>query len=313
AVATLPTIHLSDALGVSPTDTAALATNFSALDILGGAVLLADGNHAVSIPNVWANVAGTGKTTDTQLYIQQGKSGNCGTPGNAPTTNSQLTGYLGFDQMNSPSINLGVANMKTGIGTGKFSVSIAPAQGQLLGQPPISCGLGTSASPSTFSVGVTSALSSAQLTTQLPVSGQVTIAGLGVVNLNLTVDTSISTTVLPNSSTANLSLPPNDVTPVSTGSTIQLDPTTASSVYDSVSTATVLGVPVPLTNSLLLPTLNSILAAVQSTFVVKSVYPLTYNVNSMITAPISKLLGIRIGGADVYAVNATCNRPYLAG
>lgn len=308
----LPTISLANLLHVSPTDTAALATSFDVLDLVAGSVLLADGSHAVSIPNVWAGVAGTGFTSDVQLFIQQGASTACGAPNVASADNSQFSGYVAFDKMNSPSINIGVANMKTGVGTGRLTVSIATAHGLLVTPPAIVCGNGTTANPSTFSVQVSSALSSVQLATQLPVSGSVTILGLGVVNLNLVVDVSVSTTRPSGSTTANLSIPPNDTTPVSTGSSIVLDPTTASITIDPSSSATVLGLPISLTNSLLVPTLNLIMSGVQSTFVQKTVNPLAANLNTLVDGPISKLLGIEVGGADVYGIRAIC-KPGLAG
>jgi hypothetical protein len=312
--ATLPVISLSNLLHVSPTDTAALATKFNVLDLIAGSILLADGNHALEIPNVWANVAGTGETSDTQLYVIQGASMACGAPNSsqASADNSQLNGYLGFDHMNSPSINIGVANFKTGVGTGHFTVSLATAHGQLIAPPPVVCGNGTAANPSTFSVQVSSSLSSLSLVTNLPVSGSVTILGLGVVNLNLIVDAAIGTTNPGGSSTANLSVPPNDTTPVSTGSSILLDPATANVSIDPTSTATVLGLPISITNSLLIPTINAILAGVQSTFIEKTVDPLAANLNTMVTQPIADLLGIRIGGADVYGMKTPC-KPMLAG
>lgn len=309
---TLPTISLSNLLHVSPTDTAALATSFDVLDIVAGSVLLADGNHAVSIPNVWANVAGTGFTSDAQLYAIQGASTACGAPNVTFADNSQLTGYVAFDKMNSPSINIGIANMKTGVGTGRLTVNIATAHGQLIAPPPIFCGNGTTQNPSTFSVQVNANLSTVQLATQLPVTGTVTILGLGVVNLNLVVDVSVSTTRPSGSTTANIAIPPNDTTPVSTGSSILLDPTSPSITLDPSSSATVLGLPISLLNSLLVPTLNSIISGVQATFVEKTVEPLAANLNALVDGPIAKLLGVDVGGADVYGIKALC-KPALAG
>lgn len=315
-VAGQPSIQLSNLLSISPTDTAAMNTSFSALNILAGAVLLADGKHAVDIPNVWAGVAGTGQTSDASLYVQQGKDLGCGTPGHdSPTSNSQISGYVAFDKMNSPSINIGIANMKTGVGTGRLTLAIAQATGQLALTPPVVCGSNTTASPTTFSVGVTAALSSEQLLTQVPVSGTVTLAGLGAVSLNLTVDVTVSSTRPAGTATANISIPPNDTTPVSTGSGIALDYTTATTTIDnSASTATVLGLPISLSNPLLTSTLNLIISGIQSTFVTKTVNPLVTNLNTMVTGPIATLLGIEVGGADVYGQKTSCtNKPTMSG
>lgn len=312
---TLSPISWSNLLNISATDTAALNTSFSVLDLLAGSILLADGQHAVDIPNVWANVAGTGETSNANLYVQQGASGACGVPNTvqASAVNSQMQGYVKFVKMNSPSINIGVANFKTGVGTGEFDVSIAPAHAQLISPPPVVCGNGTAAKPTTFSVQVSSSLASVGLTTQLPVSGQVSILGLGVVTLNLIVDVNVSTVNSGGSSIANLSIPPNDTTPVSTGSPIRIDPATVAITIDTASSATVLGLPISLANPLLSSTLSAITAGVQSTFVVKTVVPLANNLNSLVTGPLAKLLGLDVGGADVYGLNANCNLPQVVG
>lgn len=311
--AALPPISLPNLLNVSPTDTAAMATRFSVLDLVAGSVLLAERQHAVSIPNLWANVAGTGETSDANLYIQQGASKACGLPGQASASNSQLNGYVNFNQMNSPSINIGVANLKTGIGSGQFTADVAPAQGLLVAPPAPVCGAGTAANPTTFSVQVSSALASAQLALQLPVTGAVSIVGLGLVNLNLTVDVTVATVKPAGGTVVNLSIPPNDTTPVSTGSSVRLDPTTASTTLDASSSANVAGIPVSLSNPLLASTLSSVINGVNGTFVPKTVNPLVGNINTMLTGPVADLLGLEIGGADVYAIPTACDSPALVG
>lgn len=314
-VGTLPSITLTNLLHISPTDTAALATQFDALDLIAGSVLLADGQHAVSIPNVWAQVAGTGQTTDTQLYVQQGASTACGAPNSTQGSadNSQLNGYVNFDHMNLPSLNIGVGNLKTGVGVGQFAVNIAPAHAQLISPPVPVCGAGTAANPSRFSVQVSTSLASAQLTVQLPVTGQVTILGLGVVALNLTVDVNMATIRQPGSAVANLAIPPNDTTPVSTGSSIRIDPATATVTIDPASSATVLGLPISLSNALLVPTLTAVINGITTTFVPKTVTPLVQNLNALVTGPLAELFGLDVGGADVYGIRATCNQPALGG
>lgn len=312
----LPAIKLTNLLRIDPNDQAALNTQLNALDLIAGSVLVADGKHAVSIPNLWAGVAGTGHTADTGLYIQQGASTACGVPNSAQAQadNSQVNGYVKFDQMNSPSINLGRGdNLKTAVATGQLNVALAPAHGALVSPPSVHCGANTTADPTTYSVDVSSALASLGLSIQLPVSGSVTILGLGVVNLNLIVDVNVATTKPPSDGVANLSIPPNDTTPISTGSSVRLDSATTALSIDPSSTATLLGVPLSLVNALLVPTLNSVLGAVSSVFVPKTVTPLVANINSMLMGPLASLLGLDVGGADVYAIGATCNVPRLVG
>ena len=50
-------VRLGQLLSVSPTDRAALATQLNVLDLLAGSVLVADGTHAVSLPNLQAGRA----------------------------------------------------------------------------------------------------------------------------------------------------------------------------------------------------------------------------------------------------------------
>jgi uncharacterized membrane protein len=315
AVTTLPNITMSKVISVAKDDRAALNTQFSVLDLLAGAVLVADGNHAVTIPNLWANVAGTGNTKISDLSVIQKASLACGRPNSnaAQADQAQLKGTVTFDQMNSPSINIGVANLKTGVGNGLLNVSLASAHGALVSPPAVQCKSGTLADPDSFTVNVSSSLASVSLVTQLPVTGNVSVLGLGVVSLNLVVDVTVSNVKPGNTTPANLRVPPNDTTPVSTGSTIRLNSANASVAIDPASTAKLLGLDV-LNNPLLVPTLNAILGAVTDTFVAKTVTPLVANINDLLTGPLATLLGVDVGGADVYAVGRPqCAVPGLKG
>ena len=48
-------------------------------------------------------------------------------------------------------------------------------------------------------------------------------------------------------------------------------------------------------------------------FLKKSVAPLIANINNQYVGPVARMLGIRLGGADVFAVGATCGQPRLVG
>jgi hypothetical protein len=311
----LPNIDFGKVINIDPNDKAALNTQFSVLDLIAGAVLVADGTHAVTIPNLWANVAGTGRTKISDLSIIQNASIACGSPNSleAQADQAQLKGTVTFDQMNVPSINIGVANLKTGVGNGVLNVNLATAHGALVSPPQPQCKSGTLADPDTYTVNVSSSLATISLTTQLPVTGNVSILGLGLVALNLVVDVSVTNVKPANSTPANIKVPPNDTTPVSTGSTIRLNSADVNLSIDPASTAKLLGLDV-LNNALLVPTLNSILAAVTNTFVSKTVTPLVANINDLLTGPLATLLGIDVGGADVYAVGRPqCAVPDLKG
>jgi uncharacterized membrane protein len=314
-VATLPNVKLGDVIKVSPNDQAALNTKLSVLDLLTGAVLVADGQHAVAIPNLWANVAGTGNTKISDLSIIQKPSMACGAPNSAAAQadQAQLQGTVSFDQMNSPSINLGIANVKTGIATAVLNVKLASAHGALVSPPSPQCKSGTLADPDTFRVDVSTALASLSLVSQLPVTGNISILGLGLVSLNLVVDITVSNVRQPVVSHADLKVPPNDTTPVSTGSPTRLDMAQVSVAIDPASSAKLLGLDV-LNNPVLVPTLNSVLAAVSDVFVTKTITPLVANINDLLTGPLATLLGLDVGGADVYAVGRPqCAVPSLVG
>jgi uncharacterized membrane protein len=113
------------------------------------------------------------------------------------------------------------------------------------------------------------------------------------------------------SSTATLSVPPNDVTPVETGSTVFLD---SSNVVPTVTDvkingkSTVLSSVLPLTNAIVTELTTS-----SNQFVVKTLVPLVANINNTLIGPVSRMVGLRFGGADVYAVGAVCGQPSLWG
>ena len=48
-------------------------------------------------------------------------------------------------------------------------------------------------------------------------------------------------------------------------------------------------------------------------FVDKTLRPLAENIDTQLIGPVARLLGVRLGGADVYAVSATCGAPVLVG
>lgn len=318
----VPSIYVGHFLGVSPTDNAALETQMNVLDLVAGAVLLADGHHAVDVPNLQSGVAGLGNLTAVQLYIQQGLQQACG-PVNSSQAHayaSQLSGTLAFPYINLPSLNVaGVGTLQTSPASGLLDVSLADAQGQLIGPPVptapnVHCGSG-STDPSAFSVAVSSGLAHLTLTSQVTATGSVSILGLGIVNLKIVVNLRVDNSHAAQTNTAALSLPPNDTIPVSTGSTVRLNAATATTTIDPSSTATVAGISV-MNSNLLVPTLNAIQAALVSghqSFLAKTITPLVKNINDLLTGPLASLLGLDVAGADVYAMSAACSVPALRG
>jgi hypothetical protein len=55
----------------------------------------------------------------------------------------------------------------------------------------------------------------------------------------------------------------------------------------------------------------SALTTGNNNFVDKTLVPLLDNLNNGYIGPVAKMIGLRFGGADVYAVGATCGWPSL--
>jgi Flp pilus assembly protein TadG len=316
ASGTIGTVALGHQLSVSPDDTAALDTKMSVLDILTGAVLVANGTNAIQVANLWAHVAGLGNIGGTSLAMIQGKQHGCGQP-NPPVpqaTSSQLSGTVSFGQLNTPSVNIpGLATLQTSPATGVLTVNLGNATGKIVAPPDIHCGAGTLADPGTYTVGVTSNLASVDLSAQLTVSGKVTL-GLNLVNLNIVVDIDINNTATGGTHNANLKVPPNDVTPVSTGSGVALSTANVTATIDPSSSATVLGLPISLSS--IASTTNAIIQGLvdpTAPLMTNTLTPLISNINTLLTGPLAKLLGLTLAGADVYGYTPGCKSPKLAG
>lgn len=329
ASSAIGSITLGNVLHVAPTDTAALGMSLNVLDIIGSASL-ANGQHFISIPNIQAGVPGTGFQFTGSLNLISAAQLACGAPNSTSSKahNSQLDGDVAIDFTNLPSLNISeIGTVQTAKGTGTLAVHIGNADGQLVAPPDIHCGTGTAADPHAMTVSVASLLSTYTLDMDVSVLGSVKVTdllglGLGSVLTNLLgailptkvdievgVHLKIGTTSQPNTSTASLQLPPNDVTPVSTGTSVYLD---VNSVVPSIKSATIGGKAAPLANITALT--NPIISALTSTskdFVQKTVQPLVDNLNNTFIGPVARMIGLRFGGADVYAVGATCGWPSL--
>jgi len=134
-------------------------------------------------------------------------------------------------------------------------------------------------------------------------------------NSMLTIDVhvrlDIATSDAGRTSVANLSIPPNDVTPVETGSTAYLDPR---NLVPTVTEVKIGGKAVPLSDARpLTDAVVNELTTAGNSFVEKTLVPLADNMNNMLIGPVARMVGLRFGGADVYAVGAVCREPDLWG
>ena len=331
AAGTVGAIQMGNVLHVSPTDSAALGVALDVLDIVGSA-RLSNGQHFIEVTNLQAGVPAVGYQFTGGIKLISAAQLACGKPNSAQAVakNAQLAGDLGISFTNMPSLNVpNIATLQTSNGTGTLSVSLADGDGRLIAPPQVHCGAATATDPSTFAVSVHTQPASYGLRTELDISGDIKVSvlqdlGLGSVLTGLLgillptkvtfeahVRLDIATGKAEGSSIATLSVPPNDVTPVETGSTVYLDasnvvPTVSDVKINSKSTA--LSSVLPLTNAIV-----NELTTSSNQFVQKTLVPLVANINNTFIGPVARMVGLRFGGADVYAVGAVCGQPALWG
>lgn len=325
ATTTAPALTLGSLLGVSPTDGAALEVDLDVLDLVVGSVLVADGRRALSVPNLQAGVPGVGNITQSSIGIQQGLTLACGTPGSVSSraTASQLDGTLEVPFVNLPSIgiDLGVVKgtLQTPRATGVLSVGLGQATGQLVAPPPVTCANGTAGSVDAFTVAVSTGLARYQLTSDVEVSGTVRV-GTGALKVDAVVDVRVrlvmGSAAGSTQSSVPLTIPPNDTVPVTVGGDARLlGPAVPQVLSSSVSVDLPLGIGIslPALKAGIVDAVVADLTTSSGGLVRKTLQPLAANIDSMLIGPVARLLGLRLGGADVYAVDAVCASPRLAG
>lgn len=324
-------LTLKDVIHVAPTDQAALGVALNVLDIVGSASL-ANGEHFLDVDNLQAGVPGVGSQFTGAIQLISAAQLACGEPNSVSSIarNAQLEGALGIDFVNLPSLSIpNLATLQTAKGTGSLIVNLASGEGQLVAPPAVHCGNGTGTDPHRFAVAVRTEPASYSLSADLEVNGDVQVSklqSLGLLNLLLellgvvlptkvTVDVKVRLAVSTNdpggTDVASLSIPPNDVTPVETGSEVYLDPR---NIVPTISELKINGRTVPL--SRVVPLTNAILTELTTAgnaFVGKTLVPLIDNVNNKLVGPVARMVGLRFGGADVYAVGAVCGQPSLWG
>jgi uncharacterized membrane protein len=320
---TVPAVALGQILNMGQTDSAALETDLNVLDLLAGAIQVANGAHAVAIPMLQTGVPGLGNQFTGELYIQEPAKLGCGAPNSeqARASTSQLVGDVGLDFVNLPTVqlknelDLGLVKgtLQTAKATGTLSVNLGLAQSQLIDPPDVHCGEGTVADPHTMAVSISSGLTTYALSTQVTLSGSIKVGLLGV-DVDAVVDVSLSSPPTGAPSTVTLSIPPNDTTPVETGSPVAPLSNLTASISTITAKESLTGLPLSLSNLTAVTNaiLNALLTGDQS-FANKALAPLAANIDSMLVGPLAELLGIRIGGADAFAVSTACNVPHLRG
>lgn len=328
-----PHISIGDIIDAAPTDAAALDAQVNVLDLVTGAALIANEGHAVNIPNLGITLPGLVSTTTSLTVIESPRTrcGRKGTTNETAQVRLTLTGTIPARNINV-SI-LGLANV--GVVLDQTTVSVDIDLGKAIAAlTAVTC---NASGPDSIKVDLSSAVVGginvtaslgAHVNVTVPLLGSggllnqiLSLLGLGSL-LNppeIKLDTGLTVTASsPGASTfdktVTVPLPGGYTTPVGSGSGIILGPTSAQTsgttqmtVFYGLfgnQTKTVLNAD-PLYSTVLNPILSGVAA---------SLNPLLTTLQSAIITPLSELLGLQLGGADVFAVpTPVCNGVRLVG
>jgi hypothetical protein len=343
------TIKIRDLLDIATGDTAALAASFNVLDMVVAAAYAANGSHALGVPGLALQVPGLTNLLTT-LTVGEAPKLACGGIGKAKAQTGQVDLTL---RGNLLDVNQNIAGLATPLGglgatlsgvlalvtngvltgsvTAKTHVAaeahLAQAKGTLTD---IVCGAATTTSNAEgidvdVSASLLSSLSTTetvQLTGSLALRITVPITGISLKIADVTFDLSTSATSSTSqgtsSGTVSFRHPPDAYnTPKSYGSGIVLNGLSTPTVNPSAKVHIAFIPPYGVSGDVNISSvgglgtvLNNLLAGVTSTVNSSVVSPL----NNLVTPQLAKQLGVKVGGADVFALpRPSCSDPQLAG
>lgn len=312
-------VLLTDVVAIQPTDTAAADTRLNALDLITGAILLADGEHFINVPNLSANIGNLAPISSTLRVIQKAQTA-CG---DDVARTSQLVGEVMMKlQLETLNNVLGAPSV---VHTPESMIRLVVNLGNGTGQsaePGPTCASGTEEDPDLVPVRVGSGLASVQMDSSLHFNiAKLSVPGLGLlgapalVDVNFDLQATASVPMPAATQDVTLKVPPNDTTPVSVGSSAPLGSFDVASVATNIE-ATLAGVPLTdvLSLGLVKIALSPITAALATDLrVTGPLNAFATKVNSLLT-PLRTLLGLQVSGVDVFAVGRpTCNGSNLRG
>lgn len=277
-IGALPKIALGDLIALESGNNAALGTNINLLNIVAGSALIANGDNALAVPSLTVGVPNlTGITTS--LKVIQKPVYHC-KAGEVRTSQVDLAIDVTVAALNI----LGLAASTT------VHVNLAIAEAKAT-RTNAYCG-----TPEGIDVALASGLASLSLVPTIDLK----LLGLPIAK----VTGSVGTNAPAADNLIKFQHPPDPYpTTKSVGSNAIL-PTLALNDLN----ITVLGV-LPL-----LVTTGGLLNGVLNTIVTPIINPLIGNLNTVLLTPLTSLLGLKLGGADLhFADPPTCNNPRLAG
>ncbi|MDP2775742.1 MAG: hypothetical protein Q8O61_19465, partial [Nocardioides sp.] len=311
-------VLLTDVLSVSPTDTAALQTDLSVLDLVAGTILIADGTNGFKLGNgnLGTKIAGVASLSTAELSVIQGAQMACGAYGSpeAEAHASQVSGAAAAS-LQLPTINLGGGDIvQTSPAVVALTVNVGAATGVLSAEP--ECNAGTVDDPDRTSVTVDTALATFSFSTTLSFRTTVNILGIGQVEITWSQSATAGQPMPATNEEAELLTPPNDDTPYEAGTgDLGLGGATVATVAtDVVATTKVLGVSVAVELGLVMPVLQPIVNLLAVNPIVDGrLDTLAASIDSYLS-PLLTLLGLNVSGADLYSIGRPiCGAPVLRG
>jgi uncharacterized membrane protein len=319
-------LDLGNLISAEPGAGAAETATINALDLLTGTILLANGTNALSIPGLAVNLplSGTGLTTSLTL-IEKARH-RCGKKGSEAATSQLALSVAGTLASSASVLGLPVT------GTTTIAVNAASAKGVLTD---IICGSETAADPSGEDVQVTSGVVGASAEVNLTLNGSTNATGnvnsllsgitslLNLLGLNKIASITISGSVGLKASTSDPSTiktaqirvpnsPPDWDTGVSTGSgDLGLNTTTVTTTSNTlvITAKNFLGLNVTLNATQSLGIITNMISSLTSAVL----DPLLTSLNTNVLQPLYDILGLTVGGADVYGEKPYCSNPVLVG
>ncbi|MBZ5733173.1 pilus assembly protein TadG-related protein [Nocardioides sp. TRM66260-LWL] len=309
SVSSTATFAIGSLLALGTGSNAAVSASTNLLDLVAGSAFLINGSNLVSLP-VSTSLPGLATAT-AQVKVIQNIMKYCGRIGAQETTatppgTSQASVTLSSNLAGSTITIPLVGTVSAGSPSGRpvqIAVNLAPTSATLTS---VRCLSGSSTAQG-LTLAMDNGLLTSSISVPLRVQGSVSLAGLvGLVSVDITTNVTVSTQVSPTSTTFTITIPPQAFDTVYSTGTGDLTLGSTTAKVGTAVTATLLGLPITLSTAQLDSILNPVISSVVS--------PLITGVNSALVAPLTNLLGVRVGGADVIVDSTpplSCSTPIL--
>ncbi|GAA3674075.1 hypothetical protein GCM10022237_37020 [Nocardioides ginsengisoli] len=331
--ASTPTVAIGDLISAMPGSDAALNAGLNVLDLITATAFVANKNHAIDIPNLGINLSPLASVTTSLTVIEspRKKCGGVGTTAETAQIRLKITAKIpakkiGVDILGvlGAQVSLDETAVTVDVDLGKALATLNEVHCNPAGPDYLKVALSSSV---LGSAKVSASLGAHALIT-VPLLGSggllgqiLSVLGLGSL-LNppeIKLDTGLALTAQSpgatnDSKTLTLPIPGAYTVPVGSGSGVILGPVAA-----STSGTTQLSINYGLLgnqNKVVLnadPLYNTVLNPILSA-VAASLNPIVTTLQNALITPLSQLLGLQLGGADVFTTpTPTCKGPRLVG